>query len=388
MRAAAPARFIPPRAVGRQADQQIIEGDLRAKFRSKPRKPVRAAALAAARVNEAIEHYRAREHSPAFAESMMCFRRDHSPDICVSEEEDAWRAKNVPGYVSGQAARLLITYLGVWDTVGALGIPARFAWASLVNKKYLFHDTSLSAFVRSARHAVAIDERRKDFQPTLWTNLPELNKQAQTAVDADDARYQQKWFPGTHSSVGGGGERRGLSDQALDWILDGARHMGLELDAGAHSRIFELAPNYAEFIENSEKPGLFYKAMNFFAAADRKPGPAQLFEVSMSARRRWLEKPEKLRDGKAYRPPTLAAVSTALGAFDPAKLGVGQGADPAEAGGRYEMYQVRRGDTLSALAKKYYGSPNEWSLIYSANLNKLESPDRIYVGQLLRIPLK
>jgi uncharacterized protein (DUF2235 family) len=339
-------------------------------------------------VNEAIENYRTREQSPSFTERMMCFRRDHSPDICVSSEEDEWRAKNVPGYALGKAPRLQVTYLGIWDTVGGLGIPARFAWSSLVDKKYEFHDTRLSGFVRSARHAVAIDERRKDFQPTLWTNMTELNAQAGTAVEADDACYQQKWFPGTHSSVGGGGERRGLSDQALDWVLDGARHMGLELDAGEHSRIFELAPSYAEFLENAEKPGLFYRAMNFFAAADRRPGPTQLFEVSMSARRRWLERGENLRDGKPYRPPTLAAVSAALNALDPAKLGVGEKAEPPGADGRYEMYQVKRGDTLSALAKKYYGNADEWGRIFSANLNKLEGPDRIYVGQLIRIPLK
>jgi uncharacterized protein (DUF2235 family) len=341
----------------------------------------------AARVHEAIENYRTREQSESFTERMMCFRRDHSPDICVSQAEDQWRAKNVPGHVLGSAPRLLITYLGVWDTVGALGIPARFMWSALIDKKYEFHDTSLSGFVRSARHAIAIDEHRKDFQPTLWTNLAELNVQAGTAVDADDARYQQQWFPGTHSSVGGGGERRGLSDQALDWVLDGARHMGLELDSGQHSRIFELAPNYADFLENSEKPGLLYRAMNFFAAADRQPGPTQLYEVSMSARRRWKEQPKNLRDAKPYRPPTLATVGTALDALDAGKLGVGQKPDQLDSGGRYEMYQIKRGDTLRALAKHYYDSADESERIFSANLNKLQDPDRIYVGQLLRIPL-
>lgn len=82
---------------------------------------------------------------------------------------------------------LEIRYLGVWDTVGALGIPSRFAVAKVADKKFLFHDTSLSAFVKSARHAVAIDERRKDFVPTLWTNVDELNKAAGTTSGAFDA---------------------------------------------------------------------------------------------------------------------------------------------------------------------------------------------------------
>ena len=63
--------------------------------------------------------------------------------------------------------------------------------------------------------------------PTLWDNVDEMNTAAGAKAEADDAPYQQKWFPGVHGSVGGGGERRGLSDRALDWVLDGARHQGL-----------------------------------------------------------------------------------------------------------------------------------------------------------------
>lgn len=331
----------------------------------------------AGKVNDAIARYRSREKSKSYAESMMRFRMDYSPQVSVSQEEDEWRTRQAPGHAP--AHRLHITYLGVWDTVGALGIPASFSWLSFANKKFEFHDTELSAFVRSARHAVAIDERRKDFAPTLWSNLDKLNGGANAKADAEDAPYQQMWFPGTHSSVGGGGERHGLSDHAMDWVLDGARHMGLELDASEHSRIFELSPDYADYLDNSAQPGLLYRAMNRFAAADRQPGPAQLFEVSLSARRRWCADAKDLRDGMPYRPPTLAAVSAALNGLGPLP--------PPAPEGRYEMYQVQRGDTLSALAKRYYGNARDWNRIFSANQNKLAHPDRIYVGQSLRIPL-
>jgi hypothetical protein len=155
--------------------------------------------------------------------------------------------------------------------------------------------------------------------------------------------------------------------------------MGLELDASEHSRIYELTPDYADYLDNSAQPGLLYRAMNRFAAADRRPGPAQLFEVSLSARRRWCADAKDLRDGTPYRPPTLASVNAALNALGPLP--------PSAPEGRFEMYQVQRGDTLGALAKRYYGNPMEWNRIFSANCNKLEHPDRIYVGQLLRIPL-
>jgi uncharacterized protein (DUF2235 family) len=185
----------------------------------------------AGRVSEAIERYRERDDSPAYRERMNHFRWEHSPTVCVSAEEDRWRAKECIGYGPGDAHHLRIRYLGVWDTVGALGIPTRSAWFHWVNKEHQFHNTTLSEFVMSARHAVAIDERRKDFEPTLWNNLLELAGSSSKSAEAVDAPYQQKWFPGTHSSVGGGGERRGLSDQALDWVLDGARHAGLALDS-------------------------------------------------------------------------------------------------------------------------------------------------------------
>jgi uncharacterized protein (DUF2235 family) len=341
----------------------------------------------AAKVTEAIEHYRKRENTPAYDEQMMCFRRDYSPQICVSSLEDEWRSKNLPGYVPGQASQLQITYLGVWDTVGALGVPSTFGLLNPLNKKYQFHDTRLSSLAKSARHAVAIDERRKDFQPTLWDNLQELNKQTGHLTSADDAPYQQKWFPGTHGSVGGGGDRRGLSDQALDWVMDGARHVGLQLDSSQRSRIFELAPNYVEFLNNSEDPGMMYRAMNFFAAADRQPGPSQLFEVSISARRRWMESPTNLRDGTQYRPKTLAGVANALSALDPAALGVGMSKGSEAADGKYVMYEVKQGDTLRGLAEHFYGDANASRRIFTANLNKLESEDRIYVGVSLRIPI-
>src|SRR5205085_5207969 len=111
--------------------------------------------------------------------------------------------------------------------------------ARWVNRKYEFHDTKLSEFVCGGRHAVAIDEKRRSFRPELWSNLLALNAAAGIPVDQDGAPYQQKWFPGTHSSVGGGGEanRHGLSDQALHWVWVGAMRMGLELDTSEQSRI-------------------------------------------------------------------------------------------------------------------------------------------------------
>ncbi len=117
---------------------------------------------------------------------------------------------------------LRIRYLGVWDTVGALGIPRVLPISIGLNTRYEFHDTALSRSVEHARHAVAIDERRAAFSPTLWSNVQRFN------TPGAPARVAQMWFPGDHGGVGGGVER-GLSNCALLWVLEGAEQAGLAI---------------------------------------------------------------------------------------------------------------------------------------------------------------
>ncbi len=126
----------------------------------------------------------------------------------------AWRAahsREVPG----------IRCIGVWDTVGSLGVPTSGPLGWFSRKRYGFHDVELSGRVQHAFHALAVDERRKAFGPTLWR--------------ADDAhageqQVEQAWFAGTHGDVGGGNPDCGLSDAALWWMAGRARTAGLELD--------------------------------------------------------------------------------------------------------------------------------------------------------------
>jgi uncharacterized protein (DUF2235 family) len=122
---------------------------------------------------------------------------------------------------------LEITVLGVWETVGALGIPGEF-FTGFDKRFYQFHDTNLSAAVKNAFHAIAIDEHRKMYCPALWT------KKA-----SPDQHVEQVWFAGAHSDVGGGtryddgGELKPnpISDVSLQWMQEKARELGgLELD--------------------------------------------------------------------------------------------------------------------------------------------------------------
>lgn len=126
-----------------------------------------------------------------------------------------WRQKH-----TGHRGRATVDFIGVWDTVGALGVPTRVL--AFAEESDLFFDAELGSNVRVARHAVAIDEQRADFQPTLW----------QPKESADMA---QIWFAGVHADVGGGyGARKGsklLSDIPLAWMAEEASRAGLELES-------------------------------------------------------------------------------------------------------------------------------------------------------------
>ncbi|WP_342075323.1 DUF2235 domain-containing protein [Yoonia sp. SS1-5] len=153
-------------------------------------------------------------------------RQRLSPNVATSEKDLTRRIAD--GNEGGHIVN--IAYLGVWDTVGALGIPEGLVGplARLWNWRYKFHDTELSSLVKSARHAVALDEQRVFYEPSLWNNLtgPDgLNK-----GDISETRpYQQVWFIGSHSIVGGSSDSRGLVSYPLSFIADGARDVGLAI---------------------------------------------------------------------------------------------------------------------------------------------------------------
>lgn len=180
-----------------------------------------------------------REHADKTAAALKLYRqRDISAD--AQEAIDfrnnfaaAWPKLDGAGMqtvMSGTTYDLRICYVGVWDTVGALGIPRKVPFAGAVNKKYEFHDLALSRAVLNARQAIAIDERRDPFAPALWTNLEAFN------VPDQPKRVEQLWFPGNHGCVGGAGCDEGkLSGAALDWIAQGAERTGLVFDRSANS---------------------------------------------------------------------------------------------------------------------------------------------------------
>ncbi|KAK6521773.1 hypothetical protein TWF506_001977 [Arthrobotrys conoides] len=115
-----------------------------------------------------------------------------------------------------------ISFVGVWDTVGALGIPesgisSMTGW----NKGYQFWDTELHPNIEKAAHALALDEYRGPFTPTLWYHKHQGDH-------GWNARLIQCWFPGFHGHIGGGTvtgadvnlDETSVDDIALAWMVD------------------------------------------------------------------------------------------------------------------------------------------------------------------------
>lgn len=134
------------------------------------------------------------------------------------------------------ADRVPIHFVGVWDTVGSLGLPTSIF--GFIKEKHLFYDQKIGSIIKIARHALSIDELRKDFEPTIW------KQDNEGKVD-----LRQVWFAGVHSDVGGSytPDENGhtLSDIPMLWMKEQAEKEG-GLQFQAHLSSVELNPFAAQ----------------------------------------------------------------------------------------------------------------------------------------------
>ena len=128
-------------------------------------------------------------------------------------------------YTSGQQ-RPDITFLGLWDTVDAYGLPMdemTAAWDQYI-WPLTMRDYTLHRKVLRARHVLALDDERQTFHPRLWQHDP-----SDSGIGSiDERRIAQVWFAGVHSNVGGGYSNDSLSFVSLNWMIqrvDRARNL-------------------------------------------------------------------------------------------------------------------------------------------------------------------
>ncbi|CEJ54670.1 hypothetical protein PMG11_00967 [Penicillium brasilianum] len=151
------------------------------------------------------------QHMSHFAEMWKAYRENTGGQPF---RETAWYQQNQGKLRLENDVRIKV--VGVWDTVGALGVPdwplVNLASRVGINlsKQYAFHNTSVSKNIDYAFQALAIDERRLTFPPTLWHRTQ----------DAPAKDLQQCWFPGVHQNIGGGAPDSEIEDITFAWMVD------------------------------------------------------------------------------------------------------------------------------------------------------------------------
>lgn len=168
----------------------------------------------------------------------------HFDDSCVQKAFSAYRdpvnrTQILAGLSGCGLGDATVRMIGVWDTVGALGIPALLG--GFDEKQFGFLDTTLHPCIQNAFQALAIDEHRRQFPATLWTSAPTPGQ-----------TLEQVWFAGCHGDVGGGTEMGGgvddqtrLCDITLAWMLSKAQALGLVFDPAFAAAMRELPARYA-----------------------------------------------------------------------------------------------------------------------------------------------
>lgn len=208
-----------------------------------------------------VDIYHEKPHEDIISQAYEFYRRrDPVPD-----------APDVLEFRLKYSRKAEIEFVGVFDTVGSLGVPSSLLRVAKewgfehlsglfedFRERYRFHDTRLSRIINRAYHAVAIDEFREDFNVSLWDQKTR-----------PDQVLEQVWFAGAHSDIGGGYSDRGLANLALGWMSEKAREAGLpvgtvgstnptgaELLHDSYQGEFKLVPPFVRQVQGTLHPSV------------------------------------------------------------------------------------------------------------------------------------
>lgn len=177
-----------------------------------------------------------------------------------------------------------IRFIGVWDTVGNLGIP--LSGVPFGRDYFQWHDTALSGIVDYACQALAIDEHRRDFAPALWN-----------ARKPENLDVEQRWFIGAHANVGGGYRHDRLPNLPLAWMQRKAAAAGLAftttVPVSPEDSLAPIRDSYREFLHG------LYRWWWRGERHHRRFGTGVNETIDPSVWQRWEQRAD-------YRPPTVA----------------------------------------------------------------------------------
>ncbi|QIW96566.1 hypothetical protein AMS68_002084 [Peltaster fructicola] len=167
------------------------------------------------------KHYKPRFFNAYFSDEAE--RKKYKPNDALAHVEGA---ENIDKYMDeyrrqlvllGLSQEVKIKSIGVFETVGALGIPVNPVLQRILPflpsffREYSWFDTRLGSHVESGFQALALDEKRAPFHPAVWEK-PDMD---------NSVILEQVWFPGSHANVGGGGHAgTGISDLTICWMMD------------------------------------------------------------------------------------------------------------------------------------------------------------------------
>lgn len=174
------------------------------------------------------------------------------------QAEDARESKESYGVVP-------IYFMGVWDTVVALGFPKRTdrvgPLSSLINKFFLaaekaldsiwphsFYRYGLTDNIQLAYQALAIDDERTAFWPHIWREQGRKK-----------GSVEQVWFSGMHSNVGGGYGRSGVASVALNWMMFRAERSGLKLEDSAVRQVVDDMHLHGRMYDSRDGAAMLYR---------------------------------------------------------------------------------------------------------------------------------
>jgi uncharacterized protein (DUF2235 family) len=230
-----------------------------------------------------------------------------------ADEKTIWDLGATPAHAASIEEQWLLKYsqaihinvVAVWDTVGALGVPfGRIRGVSRSTFGWLH--TGLRLPIDHGFHALAIDEHRADFQPTLWTVRKPKGPEAVVAPARPLARVEQRWFIGAHANVGGGCESDLLAQIPLRWIMRKASLHGLafrnDVDLDGDVLKAAIADSYRGFAHGAYARfrSRYYRPIGE-APKERDDGTHSNVNETIDASvfDRW-------RQDSRYRPPNLA----------------------------------------------------------------------------------
>ncbi len=166
--------------------------------------------------------------------------------------------------------KIQIKFIGVWDTVSALGGPQHtevhglLSWLAGVAFKFLdwfadilfphrFYNYRITDNVINAYQALAVDDERTSFWPMVWDendHQPIKYPSLENKPEDISGEVEQAWFPGMHSNIGGGYNRDGLACLTLKWMMIRAAHHGIIFESGALQKVTDSC-NIEGLMQNS-----------------------------------------------------------------------------------------------------------------------------------------